>query len=251
MHKRLRRALGQDAKAPTVARLRSGELEAARNHRSLVLLTGRQNSDSADKSAITGCCSCFVHVMRCGRHGMGWADDVIGDIDNQAAFPIGAKNLANLILDWAAASGVSVSPMKLQKLVYFCHADFLLITGQPLIYQEFEAWDYGPVIPSLFQEFKHFGAGEITGRAVFFDPIECKSAVAPVPVLRNFESIVRKSFQIYSKYTASDLSNLSHSEEGPWSEALRRFNRGTIRGRAIDNSLIAACHRHPGRRAVH
>jgi uncharacterized phage-associated protein len=61
--------------------------------------------------------------------------------------------------------------MKLQKLLFFTHADFLIRTGRPLIKQEFEAWDYGPVIPSLYREFKKFKDQPITSKAKCFDPV--------------------------------------------------------------------------------
>jgi uncharacterized phage-associated protein len=166
-------------------------------------------------------------------------------------YPISTKSFANMILDWADDMGIIITPMKLQKLIYFCHADFLVRTGQPLVDQQFEAWEYGPVIPSIFQEFKSFGAGKITKRAVAFDPLSCQVYQAPIVPLGPDQVAVRQSFDVYSRYTASALSNISHTERGPWAEALRRFHEGSIRGRTIDNCLIAKCHRSPGGSLVH
>lgn len=177
--------------------------------------------------------------------------DPASAINQMTIRPLNAKSLANLILDWADKDGVSVTPMKLQKLVYFCHADFLIDVGQPLIEQEFEAWEYGPVIPSLFHEFKDFGSQSITRRATCFNPITCQSGICETPSLGAFEESIRASYEAYARYTASSLSKLSHSEAGPWAEALRRFERGSIKGRTIDNRLIAECHKHPGSTSVH
>lgn len=161
------------------------------------------------------------------------------------------KGLANLILDWADDCRISVSPMKLQKLVYYCHADFLVIVGKPLIDQDFEAWEFGPVVPSLFHEFKEFSLKPITSRASRFNPETCEREIADVPDLGRYESVVRSSFDVYARYAATTLSDMSHSEQGPWAETLRRFEKGSARGRSIENRIIERHHRSPAAQSVH
>jgi uncharacterized phage-associated protein len=165
--------------------------------------------------------------------------------------PVDAKGLANLLLDWADRAGVPVTPMKLQKLAYYCHAEFLLATGEPLIAQDFEAWDYGPVIPGLFHEFKSFGGEPITSRASGFDPITAQRRVASPALLGAFERPVRDAFEFYAKYSASALSRMSHIQDGPWSEALMQFQKGRNAGRKISNGLILAHHRSDSCNSLH
>ncbi|RZF60701.1 DUF4065 domain-containing protein [Sphingomonas populi] len=169
----------------------------------------------------------------------------------KAFAPVDAKGLSNLILDWSSKLGVSITPMKLQKLLYYCHADFLIQTGIPLIQQDFEAWEYGPVIPCIFQEFKQHGSNFIETRAYRFNPISCERELATVNDLGNIEDIVRKTFDAYVRYTASTLSNMTHSETGPWAETLRRFSSGSLKGRCIENDVIAKHHRLPLRESLH
>lgn len=58
-------------------------------------------------------------------------------------------------------SGWSVSNLQLQKILYISHMYNLGVTeGDPLITDNFEAWDYGPVIPTLYHEVKGFGSKE-------------------------------------------------------------------------------------------
>ena len=73
-----------------------------------------------------------------------------------------AKAIANYFLELAAKHGEKVTPLKIQKLVYIAHGWHLALYEKPLVYDEFaEAWEYGPVFPSIYHEFKHFGGAPI------------------------------------------------------------------------------------------
>ena len=76
-----------------------------------------------------------------------------------------SKAIANLILDLDRDNGIRIDPMKLQKLVYISHGWNLAIHGKPLISDPIQAWQYGPVIPVLYHEFKNSGRSWITDHA--------------------------------------------------------------------------------------
>src|ERR1700736_6544090 len=73
-----------------------------------------------------------------------------------------ARAVANYFLQRANAEGIPITPMAIQKLVYFAHGWMLAVYGRPLINQRIEAWEYGPVIRDLYQQFKRFGDLKIT-----------------------------------------------------------------------------------------
>ncbi len=56
--------------------------------------------------------------------------------------PVSAKLVANYFLKKAAAEGVTLDPMKLQKLVYIAHGWHLGLLGAPLLRSPIEAWTY-------------------------------------------------------------------------------------------------------------
>jgi uncharacterized phage-associated protein len=157
--------------------------------------------------------------------------------------PVDAKGLANLFLDWSAAAGIPVSPMKLQKLLFFTHADFLIRTGRPLIKQEFEAWDYGPVIPSLYREFKKFKDQPITSKAKCFDPVSASTRIPTCELTLAREALVREMFHFYGNLSALHLSDLSHEFEGAWRQARSLFSNGMNMDRRISNQMIVTYHR--------
>lgn len=157
--------------------------------------------------------------------------------------PVDVKGLANQFLDWSDCAGVTVSPMKLQKLVFFAHADFLVRTGKPLVKQEFEAWDYGPVNPSLYKEFKRFRDKPITSRANSFDPVIAKSVLSTCSLNLRDLSLIREMFEFYSRLSALHLSQLSHEFEGAWRQARSLFSNGLNMDRRISNEMIVRHHR--------
>jgi uncharacterized phage-associated protein len=155
---------------------------------------------------------------------------------------VDAKGLANLFLKWASEDGLGVSPMKLQKLVFFAHADFLVRKGRPLVKQGFEAWDYGPVIPSLYREFRRFRNQPISSPATSFDPVSATTIVPKCELDQLDGDMVKNMFDFYSRLDAIHLSRLSHEFEGAWRQARSLFSNGLNMDRRISNEMIVRHH---------
>jgi uncharacterized phage-associated protein len=128
------------------------------------------------------------------------------------------KSIANFFLDLAASKGISLTPMKLQKLVYYAHGWFAGYTGQPLINESVEAWQYGPVIPSLYHEFKGYGSGPVKRKATDLatDSDEFEIREVPPPQDAGIRSFLEKIWASYGGYSAVQLSEMTHAADGPW-----------------------------------
>lgn len=106
-----------------------------------------------------------------------------------------------------------ITAMKLQKLCYYSQAWHLVWEETPLFNNHFEAWENGPVCPELYQWHKgQFIIENTSGLDVLCakdltenetDTIDC--------VLRD-----------YRKYTAQQLSDLTHQEK-PWKETYNKY----------------------------
>jgi hypothetical protein len=64
--------------------------------------------------------------------------------------------------------------MKLQKLIYLAHGYYFAVTGCPLVGEQFEAWQFGPVSPTIYHEFNRFSSSALkkgvrATRTVFCD----------------------------------------------------------------------------------
>lgn len=145
-----------------------------------------------------------------------------------------AKQVATEFIELAKAEGQQLTPMQLQKLVYFAYGWYLAITGERLIDERVEAWQWGPVIPSLYSEFKRFGSDPITEAPseMYFEGLVAKLRKFPLASgdARRDEtarSIIRRVWEIYGQYSASQLSSMTHAENSPWSQTPDKDVRGT------------------------
>ena len=72
------------------------------------------------------------------------------------------------------ADAVFVSPLHLQKLLYYVQGWGLALLGRPLFRQRLEAWKFGPVVPEVYDRFRGrsdaVGPGEIAPTGEEIDP---------------------------------------------------------------------------------
>ena len=58
-------------------------------------------------------------------------------------------------------NGGTISNLKLQKVLYFIQGFFFAVKNEECFKDEMIAWDFGPVIPEVYREFKYFGSNSI------------------------------------------------------------------------------------------
>jgi len=158
--------------------------------------------------------------------------------------PFSATAVANDFLKIASDNASPLTSMKLQKLVYFSHGWSLALAGDPLIFNRIEAWDYGPVIPDLYQDFKRYG-NEPIAKPVQEWTIRDRKIVLITPTVENCprdperigaQKIIERVWQQYGKFTAARLSNATHAEGTPWAQVYKPGQRNIL----IPNTIIKA-----------
>ena len=123
-----------------------------------------------------------------------------------------AAGVANAVLDAAWERGLSVSPMQLQKLLYFCQGWNLEVRGQPLVSDNFHAWQYGPVHPYVYNAFKHFGSAAID-EPIMFDGGAISANLSPEE-----RRLIGEVVSIYGRLSGPQMSHLTHAPGTPWYE---------------------------------
>lgn len=79
--------------------------------------------------------------------------------------PMSPTIVCNNILSRGFAEKRDISPMKLQKLMYFVACEYQKDAHTVLFSEPFEVWRYGPVIRSVYDEFKAYGKNAISSYA--------------------------------------------------------------------------------------
>lgn len=136
-----------------------------------------------------------------------------------------SRTIANEFLKVAEAHADPLTPMQLLKLVYIAHGWSLGLYGRPLISDEIQAWQYGPVIPRLYNAIKDF-----RDQPVRF-PLKATDGEA---LTDSEKKLVRQVFQLYGSKSGPALSRLTHAPGSPWAEV---YKPGSF-GIRIPNDII-------------
>ena len=135
-----------------------------------------------------------------------------------------ALQIANLLLQKAkevGESGELMTNMKLQKMFYYEQGFHLACFGTPLFEEDIEAWQYGPVVPTVYEHYKEHGGEGL-------EPVETSNVVLDDDEM----SIFNQVFEMFNKFSAIGLMNMTHNEK-PWISA------GTpSRGNVIDKQVL-------------
>lgn len=114
-----------------------------------------------------------------------------------------------------AVSGWILTNLEMQKLCYFAHMYFMgYHEGRPLVWGEFEAWDYGPVHPDLYRELKEYGSDQIP-QSVFLGHDDIEESHPGIEYLDSaFHQLPRER-----------LVSLSHRKGGAWRKKYKPYVR--------------------------
>lgn len=156
--------------------------------------------------------------------------------------------IANEFIERAQSAQRALTPMQVQKLCYISHGYRLALAHAPLIRDDVEAWDYGPVYPELYQALKRYGARPVSS-------LICENNWAVLDHVRgnpvredlteDESGLVSAVFETFGGLQAFKLSNLTHADGSPW----QRTYRPNVASIAIPNALIESYFRELTERA--
>jgi len=118
-------------------------------------------------------------------------------------------------------NGIPITPLKLQKLLYYCQSWHLVyFEGNPLFDEQPKAWSNGPVYTSVYHSYKDdFLRHQLIEASKEVDiEKEYHSLGASFPLSDDQKELIREVLNKYGSYTSAQLVFLTHSEK-PWNEA--------------------------------
>lgn len=142
------------------------------------------------------------------------------------------STVANYFLERAAGEGRALTPMQVIKLVYIAHGWHLGYFRQPLISEQVEAWQYGPVIDSLYHGLKKYRNAPVD--AYLASPVNEERLLKESG---NTKALLDHVWDRYSRYSGPQLSTLTHQPGTPWSKVWANSGRWS-RSEPIPDELI-------------
>ncbi|MBG9986224.1 SocA family protein [Facklamia sp. DSM 111018] len=108
----------------------------------------------------------------------------------------------------------SMSPKKIQKLVYYAYSWYLTLMNETveginnrLFDEKIKAWVHGPVIYSIYNEYREYGYHNVPKQ-------DTDENLYTEDMLDVFQQV----WDVYGDYSANELESITHQEE-PWREA--------------------------------
>ena len=140
-----------------------------------------------------------------------------------------AVEVAWRMLISAKNKGIPLTNLKLQKLVYIAHGYFLGWKSEPLVKDPVEAWKYGPVIGSIYRQFKDGNSTiEVSDTSM---KTELDSDV-------DANTTIDRVLDMYREFTAKELVDITHQKDTPWDRSWNNTFSLINRGKIIDNNDI-------------
>lgn len=134
-----------------------------------------------------------------------------------------AIDVARYIINYLDDNGMSITNLKLQKILYYVQAAFLTSDEKEACYSDaIICWQHGPVVKSVYDYFKKFGAGKIERQDSYrriavkdgsfvFENVKFDSDIIKECDKQRINDVV----DALEKYDAWTLVDKTH-EEDPW-----------------------------------
>jgi len=133
--------------------------------------------------------------------------------------PYSAENVAKHFIYLASQVFVGdnkeregITNLKLQKILYFAQAYYLSKLGKPLFSDAIEAWEYGPVVPSVYKKYREHVSDSII--------LEKDEAMLSDGDRENLKRV----WDLFGGYSAGRLVEIAHAHS-PWKEAYASQNK--------------------------
>jgi uncharacterized phage-associated protein len=127
--------------------------------------------------------------------------------------PVSPQAVANKFLELARANGKQLTNMQLQKLVFLAQGYSLALLDKSLFEKDIHAWQWGPVIPSLYNELRKYGSGVVS------EALSTDDAITPsTPEAEIIEGV----WEGYGSRSGAQLSALTHQSGSPWEKQWNR-----------------------------
>lgn len=149
-------------------------------------------------------------------------------------------DVCRYVINYSNQKDYGISNLKLQKILYFIQAFFLVSTEkhEPCFKEKIEAWDFGPVVPEAYYEYKQYGSCDIPPIKTYIIPDyknlwnSQKINYDDTVITSNDKYLINLVIDKFADYSATDLVSLTH-KQSPWINAYESHKNNEITIKAI------------------
>lgn len=147
-------------------------------------------------------------------------------------------DIASYIINKSIDMDSPVSNLKLQKLLYYIQAAFLVKKDEPAFIESISAWKYGPVVENVYYQFRSYVNNEIKDKILQknkgflgeqekdYDPTDI--------IMKEDQNLIDSILKSYKNVSGTDLIGKTHNED-PWKTIK---NKGQVGYSNIENNEI-------------
>lgn len=164
-------------------------------------------------------------------------------MEEKISFGLSPIAISNYFIDKANENNLKIDLLKVTKLAYFAYGITLSLLNKKLFDEKIQAWDYGPVVPSIYHTFKEYGREDIKSKAkdLSFDSKSFKmSFYTPEVSKKDLNKLMIKvtggkemnaldiTWRTFGKYSGLKLVDMTHLENTPWDKVYKPNEKNIV-----------------------
>lgn len=133
-----------------------------------------------------------------------------------------AQTIADYVVYQSIRTGKFINNIRLQEMLYYIQAAFLLHSDKPCFKDDIYAWGFGPVVPDVYKRYMEYGQSYISEK-INKEDIEIKA---------KDKEVIDKVVSYFKAYKDSELKAVTLEQE-PWKQAFDKYGAVIITPAAI------------------
>lgn len=147
--------------------------------------------------------------------------------EDQRAFTIEDEGKIHNVVKYILCKCIDITPLALQKLLYYCQGFYKSFHGEYLFYDDCQAWVHGPVYKNIYNEYKNYG----------YNPIEENIQCNDIQLTKTEKEIIDNVIMNLGCYSGKVLEQMTHSEM-PWRITRKGLDNNELSDKIISKELI-------------
>ncbi len=132
---------------------------------------------------------------------------------------------ASCIANYFIKNMKKIDNLRLNKFVYIAYAFAYVYKEREIFKEPIQAWDLGPVIPTIYHEFKRYKDKEIAEQSYILD----KNGKKEIPFIdkkdKDVKEVLDAVIEIYAEMSTRKIIDEMHKKDSPWDQYYKKGQR--------------------------